>query len=71
MGNYHALLAKSPAFFAQEAGFTNDFRPPPSWVLDRLAEETITGKFDASPSNVCQSCWMARSVNGVCGCDDD
>ena len=68
MGNYHALLAKSPAFFAEQAGLNNDFRPPPQWVLDRIADESITGKYDISPENICGECFLARSVNGTCGC---
>lgn len=68
MGNYHALLAKSPAFFAEQAGFGGDFTPPPQYVLDRLAEEKLTGKFNVSPSNICGSCFTARSHNGSCFC---
>lgn len=68
MGNYHALLSKSPAFFAEQAGLTNGFRPPPQHVLDRLAEETITGGYDVSASNICGECFMVRSTNGTCGC---
>jgi len=68
MGNYHALLSKSPAFFAEQAGLNADFRPPPQWVLDRIADETITGKYDVSPSNICPSCFTARSASGTCFC---
>lgn len=67
MGNYHALLSKSPAFYAEQAGF-EPHTIPPAWVRDRLAEETLTGKFDVSPSNICPSCFLARCVNGTCGC---
>lgn len=69
MGNYQALLAKSPAFFAEQAGFHADMSMPPGYVLDRLAEETITGKFDTSPANICGDCFQVRSVNGECGCE--
>jgi hypothetical protein len=69
MGNYHALLAKSPAFFAEQAGYEGH-RPPPQFVLDRIAEESITGKYDTSASNLCGLCFQARSVNGTCACDD-
>ena len=67
MSNYHALLAKSPAFFAEQAGFDKP-KMPPTWVMDRLAEEKITGGYDVSPSNICGECFMARSANGTCGC---
>lgn len=68
MSNYTALLAKSPAFYAEQAGFDDDRRIPPRWVLDREAELRITGGFDVSPSNICGQCFLARSVNGECGC---
>ena len=68
MGNYHALLAKSPAFFAEQAGFTNDFRPPPQHVLDRLADEAFTGGYQISPANLCSTCFTYRSCNGSCNC---
>ena len=67
MSNYHALLAKSPAFFAEQAGYDRPSMPP-QHVLDRLAEEGITGKYDVSPGNICPSCHTARSVVGSCLC---
>ena len=69
MGNYHALLSKSPAFFAEQARLNSGSNPPPQWVLDRLADEKFTGKFDVSRSNMCQTCFCAKSVNGTCFCD--
>ena len=68
MGNYHALLAKSPSFYAEQAGFNQEWSGPPQYVLDRLAEEKITGKYDVSASNICGSCFTARSSNGTCFC---
>ncbi len=68
MSNYSALLAKSPAFYAEQAGYERHTMPP-SWVMDRLAEESITGKYDVSPSNICGSCFTARSGNGTCFCE--
>ena len=67
MSNYTALLAKSPAFFAEQAGFEGH-RPPPQWVLDRIADEKFTGGYDISPANICQSCFTAKSDNGKCWC---
>lgn len=67
MGNYHALLSKSPAFYTEQAGFESNAIPP-AWVRDRLAEEALTGKFDVSRSNICPKCFLARCVNGTCGC---
>lgn len=68
MSNYHALLAKSPAFFAEQAGFVNG-TPPPQDVLDREAELKFTGGYDTSPSNICTGCFTAKSCNGTCSCD--
>lgn len=68
MGNYHALLSKSPAFFAEQAGLNEGFGPPPQYVLDRIAEESITGKYNVSASNICPECFMARSSSGTCFC---
>lgn len=69
MGNYHALLAKSPAFFMEQSGFEGH-RPPPSWVLDRIAEEKMTGGFNVSASNICTDCFTARADNGTCYCTE-
>lgn len=68
MGNYHALLSKSPAFFAEQAGLNHEGTLPPQWLLDRLAEESITGKYDVSASNICDVCFTARSTSGTCFC---
>lgn len=69
MSNYTALLSKSHTFYAEQAGFD---RPnmPPSWVMDRLAEESLTGKYDVTPGNICTTCHTARSVCGDCFCTD-
>lgn len=67
MSNYHALLSKSHSFFAEQAGFEGH-RPPPSWVMDRLAEEAFTGKYNVAQSNICPSCFTARPVTGECYC---
>lgn len=40
---------------------------PPKWLLDLMAEEKITGRFNTAPSNLCTGCKMFRSSNGV-GC---
>ena len=68
MGNYHALLAKSPAFFAEQAGLNADVRRPPQWLLDQKADEAFTGGYDVSRNNICKSCFTARSCNGTCLC---
>ncbi len=41
---------------------------PPAWVLDKIADEKITGKYNVKRSNRCDRCNMFRSVNGACDC---
>lgn len=67
MSNYTALLSKSHAFYAEQAGFDRH-QMPPSWVMDRIAEESLTGKYDCSASNICPTCFTARAVSGDCFC---
>jgi hypothetical protein len=43
--------------------------PPPQWVLDKIAEETITGRFNTKRDNRCPTCFMCRSANGSCNCE--
>jgi hypothetical protein len=42
---------------------------PPQWVLDKVAEESITGKYNVKRSNLCERCYQYRSANGTCGCE--
>lgn len=42
--------------------------PLPGWMLDRIAEQKLTGGYDTKPSNICDRCHLARSRNGSCGC---
>lgn len=67
MGNYHSLLAKSPAFFAEQAGYE---RPnmPPQHVLDAAAERTITGGYQITDDNLCPVCFTYRSATSTCFC---
>jgi len=41
---------------------------PPQWVLDRMAEEKITGGYRTRKDNLCDRCHTYRSVNGACEC---
>lgn len=43
-------------------------RTPPKWLLDKLAEESITGKYRTHRSNLCPDCFTFRSVGGACQC---
>jgi hypothetical protein len=40
----------------------------PGWLLDKIAEEKLTGGYDIRRSNQCPTCFEARSVNGTCAC---
>jgi hypothetical protein len=41
---------------------------PPSWLLDKIADEKLKGGFVTKKSNLCTGCYTYRSVNGTCGC---
>jgi hypothetical protein len=41
---------------------------PPGWLLDKIADEKLTGRFNVRRSNICPECHEARSVNGTCYC---
>lgn len=43
-------------------------KKPPNWVLDLIAEETITGKYNTAPSNLCSECFVFRSSSKGCWC---
>lgn len=56
---------------AMHAG-THDEGPPertmpPGWVLDKIADEKLSGRFDTSRANQCPACFQVRSANGTCG----
>ena len=40
----------------------------PGWLLDKIAEEKLTGNFNVRRSNQCLTCFQAKSVNGTCAC---
>jgi hypothetical protein len=40
----------------------------PGWLLDKIAEERLTGRFNVRKSNLCPGCGEYRSVNGTCSC---
>lgn len=42
---------------------------PQGWLLDKMAEEKLTGKYNVRRSNKCSTCNTFRSVNGSCMCD--
>lgn len=44
-----------------------DRRIPPSSVLDKIAEEKITGRFKTAKSNISKCCFVTRASNGACG----
>lgn len=42
---------------------------PPSWVLDKIAEETLTGGFSRKANAICGTCGAMKTTRGVCFCD--
>jgi hypothetical protein len=44
-------------------------RPAPSGdMMDRIADEKLTGKYNVSRKNRCDQCWTYKSTNGACNC---
>lgn len=41
---------------------------PPQAVLDKMADQKLSGGFKTYKSNICTECFTAKSVNGSCGC---
>lgn len=70
MSNYSALIAKSHTFRQEAQGSTGfEGTMPPSVVLDRIAEQSISGGYDLSSDNLCPECFQYRSACGGCGCE--
>lgn len=46
-------------------------RPPPQWLLDKMAEETIHKGFTGKRHQVCQRCFTRKASNGRCNCPSD
>jgi hypothetical protein len=40
----------------------------PAWLLDKIADEKLTGNFNVRRSNQCRTCFQVKSSNGSCGC---
>ena len=69
--NLSALVSKSAGIRRELQGKTGAFdgTMPPQAVLDRIADETISGKFNTKRKNLCGGCFQYKSFNGTCGCD--
>lgn len=67
--NYSNWVSKSKAAQRQLGGPTAfDGNVPPQFVLDRIADESLTGKFNVKRANLCGECFQYKSCNGECGC---
>lgn len=52
-----------------QLGFGEDgVRVPPSWVLDKLADETISGRYTLTKNPRCEKCGVLKSLTGECFC---
>jgi hypothetical protein len=40
----------------------------PGWLLDKIADQKLTGGFNVRRSNQCPNCFEVRSANGTCSC---
>lgn len=54
-----------------------DGRVPPGWLLDRIAEEKLSGGYKIRPNRkgvvrnpVCPNCFVAKALNGGCTCTE-
>lgn len=47
-----------------------DVHKPPQWLLDKIADEKLSGGFVTKRRNLCPTCHQYRSRNGMCGCDE-
>ena len=57
------------AYFNQKCGREYaGSQAPPSWVLDRIADEKRTGGYNTKRSNLCEGCFTYKSDNGACMC---
>jgi hypothetical protein len=41
---------------------------PPGWLLDKLAEEKLSGGYKIKRNPVCPDCMIQKSNNGACHC---
>ena len=67
--NLGAILRNSPSVRREFEGKTGfEGACPPQGVLDRIAEEKFTGKYNTKRANLCPDCKTFRSVSGTCFC---
>ncbi len=48
--------------------FGEKLKGPDWWLIDKIADEKLTGGYNTKKSNCCERCWQFRSTNGKCGC---
>jgi hypothetical protein len=53
---------------AAEGNFPGQDRRPPGWLLERLAEEKLTGGYSNRKNPVCPECHLRKANNRSCGC---
>jgi len=46
----------------------NEKKVIPGWLIEKIWLEKLTGGFDCKKSNICQTCFVARSSAGSCNC---
>jgi hypothetical protein len=40
----------------------------PFFLIDKIADEKLTGRYNTKKSNLCDSCFTYKSKNGSCNC---
>jgi len=54
---------------AAEGNFPGKERRLPGWLLERLAEQAMSGGYSNKRNPVCPKCNLRAANNGSCGCD--
>ena len=52
----------------REGNFGSARMKPPNWVLDKIADEKLSGGFKKK-NGICNKCFQIKTVNGNCGCE--
>lgn len=53
---------------ASEGNFPSEDRKIPGWLLDKIAEEKLSGGY-GKRNRLCPNCRILKSCSGSCGCE--
>ncbi len=52
-----------------DAEYRATLKRPPQHILDKIADDKISGGYKIGKKQICKSCNMAKYANGTCSCD--